>query len=94
MYWLPKLHKKYIKHDHLPKQLHVLLLNFLNYYPLAALLSKPMSVSIVRKFMKGQVKISFGLQVSQYVVSVRPHLRLIIGLIRDLFVSYVDLLMG
>ena len=34
------------------------------------------------------------LQLSQYVVSMRPHLRLIISLICDLIVSYIDSLMG
>ena len=43
MYWLPKLHKKRIKHDLLQTQVLVLQLNFLNYYLRASLLSKIMS---------------------------------------------------
>ena len=39
MYWLPKLHKNNIKQDLLQTQAYVLLLNFLNYSPLASLLS-------------------------------------------------------
>ena len=44
MYWLPKLKKDHnYKHNLLPTQAHVLLLNFLNYQVLASLLSKHMS---------------------------------------------------
>ena len=35
-----------------------------------------------------------GFQESQYVVSVKPLSLIIMGLIRDLFVSHVDSLMG
>ena len=53
--------KDRIKHDLLQTQVLVLQLNFLNYELLASMLSKFMPYDTVRKFMKRQVKICFGL---------------------------------
>ena len=48
-YWLPKLHKRPYKYDLLQTQV------------LASLLSKIMSLDTLRKFMKDQINICFGL---------------------------------
>ena len=54
--WLPKLHKQpYIRHDLLLILAHARLPNYL-----VLLLSKIMLFNIVKKYMKGPVKTSFG----------------------------------
>ena len=61
-YWLPKLHKKnHIRLDVLLILAHARLPNYQNCSPLVLLLSKIMLLNIVKKSMKGPVKICFGL---------------------------------